>query len=220
LENRQEIHTLLEQASEKWMKLLKKVRDGKSVVKNIIQGLKLQKLKVDFYETLDGILKAFETGDGIRVPNESFVSEMKEQVKDLRGRFELEKYRTKELYEKIIYDSEIDIELAVRFDRPMEFIDEVLSRISSIVTVLDQFDSKVSELDISSGTDFGVFIDKWNSADSELYLVDLERLDEQNIGEILGSEIEQIIRRFLDVIDNLLFWLSREKLQSSYIRRF
>ncbi|MFX0103839.1 MAG: family 20 glycosylhydrolase, partial [Candidatus Hodarchaeota archaeon] len=124
----EELKSLLNDSIGTWTDLMSDARKGQSVIENIIHGLRLQVLKVEIYQKVDMILGLLDEygDDNADLPS---IEDFKQLISDmddfLRG-FELSKYKTKELYEKLIYDEEVEVGLEIRFGRPAKFLDQLV----------------------------------------------------------------------------------------------
>lgn len=140
------LDSILGDTIEAWEALMADANGGKNIVESIIHGLKLQRFKVQV-NVLDGIVQHEFDGDDL--PSLDSLQSMASNAEQLTRDMELLKYATKALYEKVIYDEEVNIELKLRFEKPsayfkrlMTFTKDISSKFRVIADLLADIMSK------------------------------------------------------------------------------
>ncbi len=105
-----------------WKGLQSNAKAGMSVVINILHGLELQQLRVKLFILVGDIVQGFEQDD---LPGRNDIKNFLNRAETLIKEFQLIKYKTKELYEKYMYDTEVVEELELRFEKPLKTLEEV-----------------------------------------------------------------------------------------------
>nr|MDO8115797.1 hypothetical protein [Candidatus Sigynarchaeota archaeon] len=122
-------------AMKAWDAILSDAKTGLSVIHNIQHGLGLQRLKVKLFILIDTITRAFEQ-DGL--PGLNDFKQFSSSTDALAKEFQLAKYKTRELYEQLMYDSEVTCELEIRFEKPREILDGMGAFLRKLDVTLQQ----------------------------------------------------------------------------------
>jgi hypothetical protein len=110
---------LLGEAIESWKGLVEAARSSRSVAENILHGLKLQRSKVQVLLLARHVERLFDVDNP---PYLKDVVTLESDIKALAGEIELNKARTKALYEKVMYDEEVVEEIDLRFRKPASYL--------------------------------------------------------------------------------------------------
>nr|MDO8112499.1 family 20 glycosylhydrolase [Candidatus Sigynarchaeota archaeon] len=233
------IDAMLGQSIDDWEKVLQDSSTGKNIASNIIHGLKLQRLKVQLFIFAKDIEHLFDQED---LPP---LNEIKSTIKDLERlsqEFELCKYKTKELYEKVMYDEEVSVELALRFGKPLDYIKKNVSLLKDISLKIEDL------IELIEKTNFGTVFPKKEeefpaeiasfsrqliaSKNGEKNPPGIEKIDRfiANARTFIGSskeKVKDIVTRILeemvplrDVLDNFLLETARVVMEPNLIGKF
>ncbi|MHA1791354.1 MAG: family 20 glycosylhydrolase [Promethearchaeota archaeon] len=240
----------IDDAIQEWEDLSTAARARNSVIENILHGLKLQKLKVRFFKLADRILEDLD-GFYNDSRDKDVIGNIKnylDDVKKLRDELELNKYRTREVYEKVIYDDEIPEELKIRFGPPIEFLDNIINYLKKIqggIKGMVNSAGKINSEDLdkiflevkdnehakNAIATIKSLVNNVNESSKFPKIEDLEGTIAMinNLAES-GSKDQQVItalnnlgksiNEFLEGIDSLLDFLSMKKIKENYIQRF
>nr|MDO8084208.1 family 20 glycosylhydrolase [Candidatus Sigynarchaeum springense] len=132
------IDTLLGEAIDSWKQLAGDARASRSVADNIVQGLKLQRLKVHLFLLSRQVEKAFDVDNP---PLMKDVQALESDIKALAQEFEINKARTKQVYEKVMYDEEVADEMEIRFNKPMTYLERLRSYLLTLRDKLERLDA-------------------------------------------------------------------------------
>ena len=133
----------MSKAIDAWNTLLADANAGKNVAENIIHGLVLQRLKMQFYLFLEHVQKQFDADD---LPSLKELHDIANDIGRLVRDFELAKYKTKALYEKVMYDEEVAVELNIRFEKPLGIINKLGSFLKMLSAELDTIAGLISSV--------------------------------------------------------------------------
>ncbi|MHA1699203.1 MAG: family 20 glycosylhydrolase [Promethearchaeota archaeon] len=235
-------------ASSKWLELKKVMKDGESVVENIIHGLKLQEIKTRFYLLLKSIVQLFDSygNEEERFPTVLELQDLVRSSDNLLKEFELYRYKTKELYEKVIYDQEIEFELDMQFSYPCEILSYLIDKLELLINKVMYLIEKVKIIDkddnvariVDSKTAFTNFYEefihgfiKYDSGEKEFpYLDDIESYIEkisdvnENIPDpAMREKIDSLVDALKDLyefLDDYIFELTLKSVQDLFSARF
>ena len=228
---------LLNDAIDAWTGLMADAIQGKSVLENIIHGLRLQALKVEVYQKVDTVLGLLDNyGDEkADLPSLGGIKDLINVLDDFLKGFELIKYKTKELYEKLIYDEEVKIELGIRFDRPAQFLNNLkdglktilkqvkntiecakgTSEFGSLAIEITGFTSKI--IDYSEGKGNYPFMDEMEGMVD--FLDNYAKKSDKEI-QVKIIALKESVDKLHGYLDEFIFKLAMERMEPSFLRRF
>ncbi|MHA1683892.1 MAG: family 20 glycosylhydrolase [Promethearchaeota archaeon] len=241
------VENALSDCKHAWDALGPDSKESGSVRENIIHGLKLQELKVQFYMLMNDLMKKWDDyGDESReFPKIKELREMEKSLEKLRDTFELFKFKTREVYEKVIYDDELPIEWKYRFKRPMDILEGFISMLAGVrnnienmvesatsisedmqsiknavsddekTTFLETLTRKI--VDYDGGKDDLPFLDELANASSRVR--EISKHFEAASGNVL-EDLANILEGAHSAIDELIFKLVMSKVQDGFVRRF
>ncbi|MEX2718624.1 MAG: family 20 glycosylhydrolase [Candidatus Sigynarchaeum springense] len=137
------VDTLLGEAIDSWKKLADDARASRSVAENIVQGLKLQRLKVHLFQLARQIEKAFDVDNPPRMQD---LRALESDIKALAQEFEINKAQAKQLYEKVMYDEEVADEMEIRFKKPIAYLEHLSSYFLTLRDKLERLDTMLATL--------------------------------------------------------------------------
>lgn len=113
-----------------WEVLATVARAGKETIANVLHGLKLQRLKVDVLALVDSTIQSFEQD---ALPSHATIDGIVREALLLRGKIDRARDATRSLYEAVMYDDEVRIQLSLRFDLPLSMLDAIADALEPVV---------------------------------------------------------------------------------------
>ncbi|MBD3188042.1 family 20 glycosylhydrolase [Candidatus Bathyarchaeota archaeon] len=235
-------------AIDAWQGMRRDIQAGDYTVENIVHGLKLQEMKVDMLMVLNElvrILDEYGSGAGKFLSIDGLRDKCR-VIDELIEKFELFQYRTREVYEKVIYDAELLMEWKYRFQEPREYLESVRDRLvnarlslemlveksQAVQDNLVHLDDKSFPRDLRHHVlEIAGNLVKWESGNDSLPPVEsleecVTMVDTMETASIDGalveimSEFQDALSEAAEKLDHLIFSLAMEKLQQGFIRRF
>ncbi|HME52093.1 MAG TPA: family 20 glycosylhydrolase [Candidatus Lokiarchaeia archaeon] len=229
-------------AIDSWEVLMTDANNGKNIVEAIIHGLKLQRFKIQVNILGNIVLHEF---DGDDLPTLESLKAVASNSEQLTRDMELLRFATKELYEKIMYDEEVGIELKLRFEKPLAYLKRVMtftkelpSKFRVIAELLADLMGKSEALNINdlSTTITGV-LDAFSGKLSNAFqsggnlpgIDDLERMN--NLVEMSLASMEETLtemfqdflkatKELRDEIDDFLLEIAKNSMEPNFLGKF